>query len=123
MKRSWRMLVCGMVAAAGLLAGEARASGFTIGGRLDETGSARLTYRGTNRWRPVVVAVVMDAPGAYTVSVLRDSGDMEYPVSMISGDGQSFVYVVEGLYWFSSTQALRVKVTPAAAGKVEVICE
>jgi len=115
--------VCGLVAAACLLAGDAAASGFTIGGELDGSGSVRLTYRGSNRWRPVVVAVVLDTPGTCTVKVMRDTGELEYPVSLVSGEGQSFVYVVEGLYWFSRTQALRVTVVPAAPGKVEVICE
>ncbi len=101
----------------------ARASGYSLRKGLDTDGKARVAFGENNVWKPVSVAVVFEATAERTVRLERYVDDLGYVKAAVTGTGRHFVYVFEGAFWFSGTNALVVVVEPAQAGVVEVICE
>jgi hypothetical protein len=101
----------------------ARASGFSRQVALGTNGVARVAIGGRNVWKPVSVAVVFAQAGTRSVEIRRSVDAMAYAISSVSGTGRSFLYVFDGVFWFSGTNALVVAVDPPSAGIVEVNCE
>lgn len=105
------------------MAGTGLARGFSIRESLDGNGEARVSMGASNVWKPVSVAVVFADAGTRSVEVRRSVDAMAYPISAVSGTGRSFLYVFDGVFWFSGTNTLLVVVDPPSAGIVEVVCE
>lgn len=106
--------------------GTALAQGFSIRDGLDESGKTRISVGGRNVWRPVGVAIVMGTPGTRDVKLsrlLKGKQAIEYAIHSVSGYGTVYVYVFDGSFWFKGKDELKVEVSPAGAGEVEVICE
>ncbi len=101
----------------------ARAAGFSRQVALGTNGVARVALGGRNVWKPVSVAVVFAQAGTRAVEVRRSVDAVAYPIAAVSGTGRSFLYVFDGVFWFSGTNALLVVVDPPSAGIVEVNCE
>lgn len=88
--------------------------------------SGELTIRNTQKndvWRPCVLSVLCPSSASRTVSVYRVVGEAEYPISDYSAVGQSYVYEFEANYWCGLSNGVKVVVSPACTGVVEVIYE
>jgi hypothetical protein len=89
-------------------------------------GSGELTIRNTQKnssWRPTVVAVMCPSSASRTVMVYRVVGELEYALSSQAATAQTYVYEFEAEYWCDLSNGVRVAVTPACTGIVEVIYE
>ena len=74
-------------------------------------------------WRPVLLTVVCDSSAARTLTIYRVAGDLEYPIARHTATGQSYVYEFEANYWCGVSNGVKVTVSPACTGTVEVIYE
>ena len=74
-------------------------------------------------WRPCVLSVVLTNSAARTVTVYRVTGSLEYPVGRSAATAQTFVYECPANYWSGLSNGVKVTVSPACTGVVEVICE
>jgi hypothetical protein len=74
-------------------------------------------------WKPKVVAVQCPDFAARTVTVSRANGAFEYPVAQAAATARSYAYEFEADYWFALSNVLKVAVSPATTGLVEVIYE
>ena len=72
-------------------------------------------------WRPTVVAVRCPDVASRTVTVSRVNGALEYPVATVSDDAQAYVFEFDTEYWFALSNVLRVTVSPACTGLVELV--
>ena len=89
-------------------------------------GSGELTIRNTQKnevWRPCVLSVICPTSASRTVSVYRVVGDFEYPIAHYGATGQAYVYEFEANYWSGLSNGVKVVVSPACTGIVEVIYE
>ena len=112
-----------VLAAALAGAGSAAAAGYSRRVAMGTNGVARVSFGGGNVWKPVSVAVVLEGAAARTVRIGRQAFGLSYVIAEVTGAGLSYVYMFDGVFWFSGTNALVVSVEPPAAGVVEVICE
>ncbi len=117
------MKLIGLVVVSLLLALQAGAAGYSRRVAMGTNGVARVSFGGGNVWKPVSVAVVLDEAAARTVRIGRQAFGLAYVIAEVTGAGLSYVYMFDGVFWFSGTNALVVSVEPPAAGVVEVICE
>ena len=117
------MKLIGLVVVSLLLALQAGAAGYSRRVAMGTNGVARVSFGGGNVWKPVSVAVVLDEAAARTVRIGRQAFGLSYVIAEVTGAGLSYVYMFDGAFWFSGTNALVVSVEPPAAGVVEVICE
>jgi hypothetical protein len=74
-------------------------------------------------WRPTVVAVRCPDVASRTVTVSRVNGTLEYPIAVVAEEAQSYVYEFDTAYWFSLSNVLKVAVSPACTGLVEIVRE
>lgn len=74
-------------------------------------------------WRPCVVAVSFETAAARTVTVSRVAGTLEYPISVQAATARVYVYEFEAGYWSGLSNGVKVTVSPAEAGTVEVVYE
>ena len=74
-------------------------------------------------WRPTLVALRFEESASRTVEISRSVDGTEYPIARFEAEGSSYIYEFEANYWFKKTQSMRVAVTPASAGTVEVMYE
>lgn len=101
-----------------------RESGFSMRQAMDASGVADVLHGAENRvWRPTAVAVQLTAGTLRTVQISRVVDGTPYVLASFSGDAATYVYEFEGTYWFKGTEPLRVSVTPAEAGTVEIMGE
>ncbi len=117
------MKAIGLVVVWLLLAAQAGAAGFSRVMDIGVSGVVEVAFGGQNIWKPLCVAVVFQDAGQRTLSLSRHVEGISYQIASVSGDGTSYVYVFEGAFWFSGTNVLRIAVSPAGPGKVEVIGE
>jgi len=88
--------------------------------------SGTLTVLNTQKnevWRPCVISVLCPSSAARTVTVYRVVGELEYPIARQAATAQTYVYEFEANYWCSLSNGVRVAVSPACTGTVEVIYE
>lgn len=120
----WKQRWAVAVAALCILQGAAAADkGFCLSVPLDGAGTARIVIGGRNVWKAVSLAVVMDASGERSIVLERHSGALSYRLATGEGEGRAFVYVFDGPFWFTGNDELRITVSPAGTGIVEVMCE
>ncbi len=121
MKNVWLLaLVTGLWAVFGAVAGGGYSRVYEMGG----DGAVCVRNGEANSvWRPCAVAVVCPDAVARTVTVWRVTGSLEYPVSTVSESARSFVYFFEGSYWSGLSNGVKVTVSPACTGVVEVVVE
>ena len=74
-------------------------------------------------WRPTVVAVRCPDAASRTVTVSRVNGALEYPIAAVVDEAQAYVLEFDAEYWFALSNVLRVTVSPACTGLVEVVRE
>ena len=74
-------------------------------------------------WRPCVLSVILPNVAARTVTVYRVSGNLSYAVGRSEATAQTFVYECPAHYWCGVSNGVKVTVSPACTGVVEVICE
>ena len=74
-------------------------------------------------WRPCVLAVECPDVASRTVTIYRIAGSQEYPVTQQTATSKSYVYEFEGAYWSGLSNGVKVAVSPACTGLVEVIYE
>ena len=74
-------------------------------------------------WRPTVLAVRCPDVASRTVTVSRVNGALEYPVALVTDDAQAYVFEFDAEYWFGWSNVLRVTVSPACTGLVELVRE
>lgn len=89
-------------------------------------GSGELTIRNTQKntsWRPTVLAVMCPSSASRTVTVYRVAGELAYALTSQAATAQTYVYEFEAEYWCDLSNGVRVAVTPACTGIVEVIYE
>ena len=94
--------------------------------RINLPGSGQLTNRNTQKntsWRPTVLAVMCPNSASRTVKVYRVAGELEYALTSQAATAQTYVYEFEAEYWCDLSNGVRVAVTPACTGIVEVIYE
>jgi len=109
-----------------LSVGLAIASGAGYSRVFDLPVSGELMIRNTQKnsaWRPAVVAVMCPSSASRTVTVYRVAGELEYALSSQAAAAQTYVYEFEAEYWCDLSNGVRVAVTPACTGIVEVIYE
>lgn len=85
-----------------------------------------LTVRNTQKnevWRPCVLSVLCPSSSARTVTVYRVVGELEYPIARQAATAQTYVYEFEANYWCSFSNGVKVVVSPACTGTVEVVYE
>ena len=85
-----------------------------------------LTVRNTQKnevWRPCVLSVLCPSSSARTVTVYRVVGELEYPIARQAATAQTYVYEFEANYWCDFSNGVKVVVSPACTGIVEVIYE
>lgn len=88
--------------------------------------SGELTVRNTQKnevWRPCVLSVICPSSASRTVTVYRVAGALEYPVSRRVATAQAYVYEFDANYWSPLSNGVKVVVSPATTGIVEVIYE
>ena len=114
-----------ILAAAGLaVVAAADGSGFARTYALPGSGVLAITNtQAYTLWRPCVLSVICTNVEARTVTVYRVSGALEYPVSRSVATAQSFVYEFPANYWCGVSNGVKVTVSPACTGAVEVIYE
>lgn len=91
---------------------------------LPETGE--LTVRNMQKndvWRPCVLSVVCPSSASRTVTVYRVTGELEYPIGQQAATAQTYVYEFDANYWCDLSNGVKVVVSPACTGIVEVMCE
>ena len=74
-------------------------------------------------WRPCVLSVMLPNAAARTVTVYRVSGNLSYAVGRSEATAQTFVYECPAHYWCGVSNGVKVTVSPACTGVVEIICE
>jgi hypothetical protein len=122
MKRRGVLVAGILLSAAGLAA--AGAAGFARTYALPADGALAIMNAEQNAfWRPCVVAVTCPSVASRTVTVWRVAGSLEYPVSAVRSTAQSYVYEFETEYWSGMSNGVKVTVTPACTGSVEVVFE
>jgi len=108
----------------GLAGVVAMAAGFSVRYQLAPDGTVEIVNQQSHAvWRPTVVALQFGASADRTIEISRVAGSITYPIASFEAEGSTYVYEFEANYWFSRTQAMRVAVTPASTGIVEVIYE
>jgi hypothetical protein len=118
MNKLWLFLAACVAAAAVCLAGPGR--GVVM--EMPESGTVAVTNLQANSvWRPTVVAVQCPDVASRTVTVSRVNGALEYPIAVVVEEAQSYVYEFDTAYWFSLSNVLKVAVSPACTGLVEVV--
>ena len=119
-----RWMAC-LVVAVGLAgAAAAGADGFARVFALPGSGELSITNTQANSvWRPCVLSVICTNLDARTVTVYRFNGALEYPVGRMVATAQSYVYEFPAHYWCGVSNGVKVTVSPACAGTVEVIHE
>ena len=88
--------------------------------------SGELTVRNTQKnevWRPCVLSVVCPSSASRTVTVYRVTGELEYPIARQTATAETYVYEFEANYWCALSNGVKVVVSPACTGIVEVIYE
>lgn len=88
--------------------------------------TGELTVRNTQKnevWRPCVLSVVCPSSASRTVTVYRVAGELEYPIARQAAAAQTYVYEFEANYWCDFSNGVKVVVSPACTGIVEVIYE
>lgn len=119
MRRMWAVAACALAAASVTLA-----AGFSRRYALGADGVAEIVNSQANSaWRPTVVVMQFSGSATRTVVISRVVDGMAYVVARLEGAASTYVYEFEGAYWFGVGQALRLTVTPAEEGNVEVIGE
>jgi len=74
-------------------------------------------------WRPCLVSVVCPDVAMRTVSVYRVTGAMAYPLAQKVVAAQTYIYEFQANYWCGVSNGVKVTVSPACTGTVEVIYE
>lgn len=85
-----------------------------------------LTVRNTQKnevWRPCVLSVLCPSTSARTVTVYRVAGELEFPIARQVATAQTYVYAFEADYWCTLSNGVKVVVSPACTGIVEVVYE
>ena len=119
-KKLWIYLAACVAAAAVCMAGPGR--GVVL--EMPAAGTVAVTNVQANSvWRPTVVAVRCPDSASRTVTVSRVNGALEYPIAVVVEEAQTYVYEFDTAYWFSLSNVLRVAVSPACTGLVEVVRE
>jgi len=88
--------------------------------------SGELTIRNAQKndvWRPCVLAVMCASSDSRTVSVHRVVGELEYPIARLAATAQTYVYEFNVNYWCGLSNGVKVAVSPACTGTVEMIYE
>ena len=88
--------------------------------------TGELTVRNTQKnevWRPCVLSVVCPTSASRTVTVYRVVGELEYPIARQAAAAQTYVYEFDANYWCALSNGVKVVVSPACTGIVEVIYE
>jgi len=88
--------------------------------------SGELTFRNAQKhqiWRPCVVSVICPGVASRTVTVYRVVGELEYPIAERAAAAQAYVYEFEANYWCGESNGVKVVVSPACTGTVEVVYE
>jgi hypothetical protein len=102
----------------------AGAAGFSRGLALPESGALTILNTQKNAvWRPCGLTLGCPRVAERTLRVLRVVGNLEYPIAEQTATAQTFVYEFEAHYWSGQSNGVKVTVTPACTGLVEVICE
>ena len=112
--------------AAAVVAGVGIAAGGGFSRLFALPGSGELTIRNTQKnevWRPCVLSVICPDSASRTVSVYRVAGELEYLIADYAATGRVFVYEFEENYWCGLSNGVKVVVSPACTGTVEVIHE
>jgi hypothetical protein len=111
-----------LFSAAGL--GAAGAAGFARTFALPADGELAIVNTEQNAvWRPCVVSVICPSVATRTVTVYRVAGALEYPVAVNVAAARTYVYEFQGEYWSGLSNGVKVVVTPACTGTVEVVYE
>lgn len=74
-------------------------------------------------WRPCLLSVMCPDVAARTVTVFRVAGPVEYPLARQAASAQTYVYEFESNYWCGLSNGVKVVVSPACTGMVEVVYE
>jgi len=74
-------------------------------------------------WRPCLVSVVFPDVAMRTVSVYRVTGTLAYPLGQKAATAQTYVYEFQANYWCGVSNGVKVVVSPACTGTVEVVYE
>ena len=106
-----------------LLAVGVHAAGFSHVMQLGTNGVAQVAFGGGNIWRPQSIALLFEDAGERTVTISRHVDGLSYQIASVTGGGQAYVYIFEGVFWFRGTNTLRIAVEPSGPGIVEVIGE
>ena len=122
MKRLLAVLCLLVLAASGLTA--TGGPGYSQKYALPANGELSITNMQANSvWRPCVLSVICTNEAARTVTVSRVSGTLVFPVSQIAATAHSYVYEFPANYWTGVSNGVKVTVSPAGTGTVEVIYE
>jgi len=117
---AWVIGAAVVAAAAGCVA----AGGFARRYALPANGTLAVVNTDANAvWRPCVIAVQCPSLAARTVTVYRVTGAVEYQIAQQVASAQTFVYEFAASYWSGLSNGVKVTVSPACTGRVEVICE
>ena len=74
-------------------------------------------------WRPCVLSVICPSVAERTVTVYRVTGTLEYPVAQNASTARTYVYEFQANYWSGISNGVKVTVSPACTGIVEVVYE
>ena len=120
MNKLWICLAACAAAAAVCLAGPGR--GMVL--EMPASGTVAVTNLQANSvWRPTAVAVWCTNSASRTVTVSRVNGALEYPIAVVTEEAETYVYEFDTAYWFALSNVLKVAVSPACTGLVEVVRE
>ena len=120
MKKLWM----GLMVCAGLVAMCLAGPGRGVVLEMPALGTVAVTNLQANSvWRPTVVAVRCPDVASRTVTVSRVNGALEYPIAVVAEEAETYVYEFDTAYWFALSNVLRVAVSPACTGLVEVVRE
>lgn len=99
------------------------AAGFSHVMQLGSNGVAQVAFGGRNIWKPLSIALLFGDGAERTVTISRHVEGLSYQIASLTRSGQAYLYLFEGVFWFSGTNMLQIVVDPPTAGIVEVIGE
>ena len=106
------------------LTGAALAGGFSKVYPLPTNGVLTVVNEQANSvWKTCVLSVVCTNSAERTVTVSRVVGSLVYPISAQAATAQTFAYEFTAAYWSGLSNGVKVVVTPACTGTVEVVFE
>jgi len=119
-----RLLMVSLAVALGVSAGAIARVGYSRVFVLPASGE--LTVRNAEKnqvWRACVLSVICPSSASRTVTVCRVAGELEYVIASRAAAAQTYVYEFEANYWSGLSNGVKVVVSPACTGTVEVVYE